>query len=165
MNTLSYFAYGSNMSSKRLQARTPSARVIGTGILRGHRLVFHKQSTIDGSGKCDVIKSRSDQVCGVLYKIDKTEKTILDHLEGLGLGYDEKSVPIFLSSGDCVSAVTYFATNIRSSLKPFSWYLNHVLTGAREARLPSVYVKSLEETKATEDPDRERWAREIAIYQ
>ena len=47
-----YFAYGSNMSSRRLKNRVESANVISTGILEKYKLKFHKISE-DGSGKCD----------------------------------------------------------------------------------------------------------------
>ena len=35
-----YFAYGSNMSTPRLQARLPHARPLGPAWLDGHRLAF-----------------------------------------------------------------------------------------------------------------------------
>ena len=37
-----YFAYGSNMLSRRFLKRVPSANALGTGILRHHQLAFHK---------------------------------------------------------------------------------------------------------------------------
>ncbi|TNF88372.1 MAG: gamma-glutamylcyclotransferase, partial [Gammaproteobacteria bacterium] len=43
MDSLYYFAYGSNMSPARLQARVPSARPLGVYRLKGHRLSFHKR--------------------------------------------------------------------------------------------------------------------------
>lgn len=51
-----YFAYGSNMLTERLIARTPSARPVGTSLLPGHRLTFHKRGR-DGSGKCDAFET------------------------------------------------------------------------------------------------------------
>ncbi len=117
------------MSSNRLKARVPSAITIGKGVLQEHRLVFHKISRKDGSGKCDVIKSESDDVIGVLFEIDRAEKSTLDKAEGLNYGYDEKAVIVKLESGATVSAVTYFATNIDASLKPYTWYVRHVLEG------------------------------------
>ena len=164
MSTLIYFAYGSNMSSRRLKARVPSATVIGPGALDGHRLAFHKVSTKDGSAKCDIVESGPDHVLGVLFEIDAAEKSTLDRLEGLGSGYEEKTVDIMLRSGACKRAFAYSATNIDDSLKPYSWYKRHVLEGAREARLPSAYVELLEKVDAIEDPDEAREASELAIY-
>jgi gamma-glutamylcyclotransferase (GGCT)/AIG2-like uncharacterized protein YtfP len=163
MKKLKYFAYGSNMSSMRLKARVPSAAVIGTGVLRGHRLVFHKVSN-DGSGKCDVTESESDDVMGVLYEINEIEKLALDRVEGLNHGYDEKAVNVQLASGEVVSAVTYFATNTDPGLRPYTWYKRHVLEGAREAKLPSDYTSEIEKISAIEDSDKLREASELAVY-
>jgi gamma-glutamylcyclotransferase len=163
MKKLKYFAYGSNMSSMRLKARVPSAAVIGTGVLRGHRLVFHKVSN-DGSGKCDVTESESDDVMGVLYEINEIEKLALDRVEGLNHGYDEKAVNVQLASGEVVSAVTYFATNTDPGLRPYTWYKRHVLEGAREAKLPSDYTSEIEKISAIEDSDKLREASERAVY-
>jgi gamma-glutamylcyclotransferase len=164
MSKLIYFAYGSNMSSRRLKARLPSATVIGPGALDGHRLAFHKVSTKDGSAKCDIVESCSEQVLGVLFEIDETEKPMLDQLEGLGNGYEEKAVNIGLRSGASMRAFAYSATNIDASLRPYTWYKHHVLEGAREARLPPAYMELLERVGAIQDPDKEREASELAIY-
>jgi len=163
MKKLKYFAYGSNMSSKRMKARVPFAGVIGVGVLRGHRLVFHKVSH-DGSGKCDVIESDSDDVMGVLYEINEVEKLALDSVEGLDHGYKEKAIKVELTSGEVMSAVTYFATNTDPLLRPYTWYLRHVLEGARKANFPSEYTSMIEAMSAIEDPDKLREANELAIY-
>ena len=164
MSKLSYFAYGSNMSSRRLQARVPSARAIGMAMLTGHRLVFHKPGRTDGSGKCDVVKSDAGEVWGVIFDIDVAEKLNLDRLEGLNHGYAEKTVTVTLKSGVRMDAVTYFAIKTDPNLKPFSWYKRHVLEGAREARLPHGYIEFLEQTSAMEDYNKEREAEELSIY-
>lgn len=151
------------MSSRRLQARVPSATAIGPGILAGHRLVFHKVSK-DGSAKCDVVESGSDRVRGVLFEIDEAEKEVLDRVEGLGAGYGQKTVEIRLQPAVHASAFTYFATNVDAGLRPYTWYKRHVLEGAREARLPHAHIEALERVTAIEDPNKEREARELAIY-
>src|SRR5258706_268593 len=90
------FAYGSNMSTRRLCERVPSARVIGVGVLKGHKLCWHKVSKKDGSGKCDAALTDAGgaEVYGVLYEIALAEKPKLDSAEGLGAGYDEKDVVV-----------------------------------------------------------------------
>lgn len=146
------FAYGSNMSSTRLRARVPSARVIGRGVLHGHQLVWHKVS-IDGSGKCDVITSDTPDaaVHGVVYAIDQSEKATLDHAEGLGKGYDERKVVVEVGGAPLV-ATMYYATRKDPGLKPYSWYKAHVLAGAREHDLPLAYIAALEAVEAKQEP-------------
>jgi cation transport regulator ChaC len=164
MKELIYFAYGSNMSTKRLKARAPSAKVLGTGILDGYALAFHKVSQNDGSAKCDIVESLSGQVLGVLFEISKPDKSDLDRWEGLNLGYEEMMVEIRTETGNTVSAFTYFATITDRELQPFTWYKRHVLEGAREAGLLSAYIKTIESIPATEDDDKQREAKELAIY-
>lgn len=164
MGTITYFAYGSNMSLKRLQKRVPSAEPKGRAVLRCHRLAFHKVSK-DKSGKCDIPPSKeSDEVWGRLYHIDDKDKECLDCYEGLGYGYDDKCVTVELDCGTGVCAMTYYATEKDCTLKPYTWYIKHILVGAKEARLPPDYIKSLETIKAIEDPCEEREAKELEIY-
>jgi gamma-glutamylcyclotransferase len=160
-----YFAYGSNMSVRRMQKRIPSASALTTATLDRYRLAFHKVGR-DGSAKCDVLTSpRSDElVHGVLYRIAPRHKSDLDAHEGLGHGYAEKRVAVTRADGTRCDAFLYVATHIDAALKPFRWYREHVLRGAREHGLPAAYIARILATEVAEDPDAERHAIELAIY-
>ena len=144
-DTYLYFAYGSNMSSERLRARTPSAISLGRARLPGYTLCWHKLGR-DGSGKCDIEPSDAPgtTVWGVLYEIDRAERDGLDSVEGLGVGYDEHTVQV---ETDTVvrEAVTYNARRgkIDAALRTLDWYKRFVLRGATEHGLPSEYVARL----------------------
>nr|WP_079782950.1 gamma-glutamylcyclotransferase family protein [Pseudomonas sp. LPH1] len=163
---MKYFAYGSNMSLPRLKARVPSAERIGVFTLVEHTLRFHKMSKKDGSGKCDALFTGNpdDYVIGALFEISNDEKCILDRAEGLGYGYEEKRITVSDSQGNTYEAVTYYATNTDPSLLPYSWYLHHVINGAKETGVPSTYLDALLATDSREDPNKERDASERAIY-
>jgi hypothetical protein len=162
---MKYFAYGSNMSLARLQARTPSARRLGTAILEAHDLRFHKAGK-DGSGKCDVVYTGgAERVYGVLYEIDDSEMPILDEAEGLGINYGRKDITLVCSQGELVDAAMYFALKIDESLTPYSWYVRHVLVGAVEVGLPDDYVQRIAMVVAITDPDIERDRLERAIHE
>ena len=156
---MKYFAYGSNMSHKRLQARVPSAQVMGIAKLHGYSLAWHKVSK-DGSGKCDIVKEYSpdNYVWGVLYEIEASDKKYLDRAEGLGNGYDEKMVMI-ASGSEMIAATTYFATKIDSTLRPYHWYKALVEEGARENALPDEYREKINSQECIEDPDESRAER------
>jgi len=160
-----YFAYGSNMSLVRLQKRVPSAKLIGVFALKAHQLRFHKSSK-DGSGKCDTFETGNerDAVVGALFEINDSEKRELDRAEGLNYGYDEKVVTVQNDLKGEFQAVTYYATNIDSSLKPYSWYLNHVVIGAREIDVPTQYLSIIEATESIEDLDKNRDSDQRAMY-
>ncbi|MDZ7694296.1 MAG: gamma-glutamylcyclotransferase [Balneolaceae bacterium] len=165
---MKYFAYGSNMSFRRLRNRIKGSRILGTYILKRHDLRFHKISDTDGSAKCDVYYTgqKTDSVYGVLYRIRKSAKQILDEIEGLGKGYEEKKVQLVSTDNHSEEeGVTYYATNIDPSLAPYRWYLEHVLKGADEAGLPNAYVQKIRKVKAMRDPDEARMKRELGIYQ
>lgn len=161
-----YFAYGSNMSTKRLVYRVPSARKIDTGILEKHQLAFHKVSNVDGTAKCDATETGNPQHCiyGVLYHLEREEKPILDRIEGLGKGYNIKEVQIQTVNGPVITAFTYYATNTNPALIPLDWYKEHVLRGAVENGLPSPYIQAIEAVDVREDDNMERRTKELSIY-
>ena len=157
------FAYGSNMLVRRLRERAPSARVIGTGLLHGHTLRWHKVG-MDRSGKCDAFATGNhlDRVHGVLYELSLADKPALDAAEGLGAGYDEKLVDIHTQSG-VVPAHLYYATRIDPGMVAFNWYKAFVVAGARQHGLPAGYIATLMSAPAAIDPDPDRTLRNESL--
>lgn len=153
------------MSEKRLLRRIRALK-LGVALLTGHSLRFHKSSEADGSAKCDILETgkSEDIVFGVIYDIDQSQKHILDRYEGLGFGYDMKTVSVKLDD-EFLEAFTYYATSIDTSLKPYHWYKQHVLEGAIENRMPEEYIGSIEAVEAITDKNAERRRRELSIYQ
>ncbi len=154
-----YFAYGSNMSTPRLRKRMPSCKPLGTAILPGHTLRFHKRST-DGSGKCNALADGGDDsVIGILFSFDPSERSKLDEAEGVGKGYEHAMVTVINDKGRRRKVLTYIATadSIDDVLKPYSWYKDFVLAGAAEHNLPEEYVaEHIMSVEAIEDPDEAR---------
>jgi orotidine-5'-phosphate decarboxylase len=163
MTTLLNFSYGSNMLCARITQRVPSARAVGTAVLPGHLLRWHKAGQ-DGSAKCDIVATGStdDQVIGVVYTLSAGEKHLLDAAEGLGNGYDEKEVVLESASG-AITAWTYHATAIDAMVLPFDWYKALVVCGAIEHGLPDAYVRRLQAVPAVADGDAERAQRHWAL--
>jgi len=159
-----YFAYGSNMSRRRLRARVASAEFLGLGLLNHYALAFHKVSETDGSGKCDIVTTRDSTVYGALFRIAEADLATLDWYEGTGIGYERHRVSVQTSAGQGVAAWTYIATKTDPGLRPYHWYKRHLLEGALEARLPEDYVRRIEAVEAIEDPDVKRASQELAIY-
>ncbi len=153
-----YFAYGSNMLTRRLTAprRAPSAKFIGTGYIEGYRLTFDKASN-DGSGKCDAEATGNpeDRVYGVVYSIAEDEAGALDTAEAVGHGYRKGEIDILTPQGP-LRAVAYFATQKNARLLPFHWYKSFVVQGAIEHELPEIYIERLQAVQSQEDTFADR---------
>ena len=163
--TFQYFAYGSNMLTRRLIAadRAPSAKAIGIGYIKCRRLTFSKVSQ-DGSGKCDaeLTGKKTDRVYGVIFGIALTDKAALNNAEGLEKGYAEEHVDVVTGSGT-VQVVTYIATKKEPVLRPYHWYKSITVAGAVEHGLPKDYVEWLRAFESIEDPNAERRAKNEAL--
>lgn len=163
-----YFAYGSNMSTAWLRMRTPGCVPLGIATLPGHVLRFHKRSN-DGSGKCNALAGGNDtKVIGVLFSFDPAELAELDRAEGAGAGYERAMVTVTDEAGDSRKVLTYLATpdHIDDSLKPYGWYKDVVLAGAREHGLPSDYIADhIQPVEAVEDPDKARDRKQRAKFE
>lgn len=158
--TFKYFAYGSNMLTRRLTAknRAPSAKPVGIGYAEGRRLTFDKVSQ-DGSGKCDAEATGkiTDRVYGVVFEIPLAEKAALDKAEGLGKGYAGERIEVVTAEGK-VQLDTYIATKKEPVLRPYHWYKAITVAGAVEHGLPKDYVEWLRAFESIEDPNAERRA-------
>ena len=162
MAAVHYFAYGSNMLTTRLRARTPSARPLHLATLPGRRLAFHKQGK-DGSGKCDIAPGRpADQVIGVVFQLDEAELPALDRAEGAGYGYARAEVIVRQETTE-LACVCYEATRIDPTLQPFGWYRQLVIAGLLEHGAPDWYLRQVMAVGWLHDPDPHRHAQRGAV--
>ena len=160
------FAYGSNLLTPRLRERTPSARTVTLARLEGHELRFHKRGSRDRSGKADAYRTGRARtwVRGVVWEISAAELPALDRAEGRGAGYERVEVAV-QADGGAVEAFVYLAQTeaIDDRLRPFTWYRDLVVAGAREHGFPADYVEAIERVDTRPDPDRERARRMRAL--
>jgi hypothetical protein len=157
--TLNYFAFGSNLASRRLRQRIPQASVHCVAILK-------QQNDRGQSGKCDIDFTGDPEhlVYGVIYRMTRSEKEQLDIVEGAGFGYDHKTIEVIALHGEVIEAFTYYALDIDHDQQPFHWYKEHVLRGALEHDFPPHYVEHIRSTASIDDHDPERHHRELSIY-
>ena len=162
---MNYFAYGSNMLTRRLTdpSRAPSAVTLGIAMAPGFVVRFHKMGA-DGSGKCTLIATAGESVTahGVLYEVSEADCARLDRVEGVHTGgYLRLSLQIRLDDDRKMNATTYVAgpRYIDASRVPFDWYRDLVVAGAIEHGLPASYVEELMRAPVVSDPDAARAAR------
>jgi gamma-glutamylcyclotransferase len=167
-NTMTYFAYGSNMLTARLLFRCPGAEKIEPAFLTGYTLCFDKRSR-DGSGKCTIryTGSPSDVVHGVLFTIPQSQVCSLARAEGEGTDYDRVAIQAETKDDKTVPAETYIAkeAKIDRHAMPYDWYLDLVATGAELHGLPHTYIEGLRKVQVIPDPTPQRRERLEALRQ
>ncbi|MDX1404637.1 MAG: gamma-glutamylcyclotransferase family protein [Woeseiaceae bacterium] len=156
--TRRYLAYGSNLHPLRLCDRLPSSRLLGVTRLQGYSVRFDKRSK-DGSGKCHLSPANNpdDLAFGAVYEIAAREKELLDRIEGLGRGYDERSMDVIVN-GNEYSVFTYTAqaSYVNPELLPYDWYKALVLEGARFLEFPEDYVSYIKSLNTQADRNEAR---------
>lgn len=161
--TTLYFAFGSNMSTPRLQRRCPSARVVTRALAPGHCVAFEKLSE-DTSGKATLVTCEgSDFAVGVVYELSGSDVDELDAFEGPGYRrFDEFPVSC-LDTGQDLQACTYIAKKNVSGLKPYDWYLALILAGLAEHDMSARYAQRLQMTAYDIDENVSRTSRQNAL--
>lgn len=160
---MQYFAYGSNMLTRRLtdSSRAPSAIARGVARAPGFAVRFHKVGQ-DGSGKCTLINAAAEAAAyGVLYEVAEAEFDRLDRVEGVHAGgYVRRSVQLRLAGDRTTQAMTYVAgeRHVDATCIPFDWYRDLVAAGAIEHGLPAKYVEEITRVPTVPDPDDARAA-------
>lgn len=136
----------------------PSANLLGVVELDKYRLAFHKKGQ-DGSSKCNLVRTDSefDRVYGAVYELEQEHKNVLDCFEGTGYGYRDQQI-MLQCQGQAYKCFTYFAqqSHIVEKLKPYHWYKQLVVRGARYLRFPDSYLVLIESIESVEDPDEKR---------
>ena len=71
---------------------------------------------------------------------------------------------IVTEPGEYIKAFTYYATRTAAGIKPFHWYKQHVLSGAKEHCFPEHYIDTIVAIHSLEDEDFDRTENELSIY-
>lgn len=162
---MKYFAYGSNMLTRRLThpSRAPSACASGIAVAPGFVVKFHKIG-MDGSGKCTLVSTPNleNVAYGVLYELADRDVAGLDRAEGVHTGgYVRCPINLRHPRGGTTSAMTYIADDrfVDSERKPFDWYRDLVVAGAKEHGLPARYIEEIARIPGVADADTRRSAQ------
>lgn len=147
-----YFAYGSNMALWVMSEICAEHDLVGIAQLPDHRLAFTRYSQGWQGGICDVLYSPGDTVWGGLFMIGETCHDALDLNTHYGVGYTSMGVDVLMPDGTPYHVIAY--TVLRKSLREFPpsrAYLDTMLEGARELRLPKEYIKFLKSIEVSAD--------------
>ncbi|NVB39189.1 gamma-glutamylcyclotransferase [Pseudenhygromyxa sp. WMMC2535] len=135
-----YFAYGSNMSRARLEARVGVVRDLGAIHLPGHVHRFSKRGR-DGTGKGNVeARAAQDLVWGVLYDLGAAQFEALRAFES---GYREARLGMDAAHLGRVEALSFVACEAVAELAPTTAYLEHYRQGVVEHGIPATYLQEI----------------------
>ena len=163
--TIHYLAYGSNLHPARLEARLGPVQCLGKVALPGWRLCFDKRGS-DGSTKANLraAPASQHQAWGAVFELDRSQYITLDRFEGVGRGYETFWLDLVLDRRE-QPALTYLSPSHwrATDSKPYDWYRDLVLAGARYHDFPEAYCAAVAAVPVVSDPDRKRAARQKAL--
>ncbi|MEJ7779111.1 MAG: gamma-glutamylcyclotransferase [Daejeonella sp.] len=131
-----YFAYASNLKISILEERIgDKIQNCLPGRLPDYGFRFNRRNS-DGSARANIVVSESEDVYGLVCRVDQKYK---DKLLKTEPGYLLISVAVETEQGD-VNAFTFISESDDEGIYPTKQYLNSILEGAREQGLPEEYV-------------------------
>jgi len=154
-----YFAYGSNMhEGKRKEvmerAGSGSFDFFAVGELRGWRFAINKRAEHQpGMAWANIVKDENSVVHGVLFEIDDSIEERLDRVEGVGrnvrFAYLKEEETHVLCGDKLFKPLIYIAHSeaIEEGLYTTKGYLESIIKGAKEFKLPTNYVEYLKSFK------------------
>ncbi|KAL0850990.1 hypothetical protein ABMA28_006883 [Loxostege sticticalis] len=154
--TFFYFAYGSNLLKKRIHINNPSAVFVGIGRLNDHTLDFFKYSEKWCGAVATVVPADGASVWGAVWNIDSSGIPALDKQEGVSTNtYFPKTVAVCKCDEAEIECRTYQLTDIPTGnirghdtelpfeRRPSITYLDCIIKGAMECKLPEDYIENL----------------------
>uniref|UniRef100_A0ABD2WPY5 gamma-glutamylcyclotransferase n=1 Tax=Trichogramma kaykai TaxID=54128 RepID=A0ABD2WPY5_9HYME len=156
--TFLYFAYGSNMLSKRIHINNPTAVQKHIGVLKDHRLDFIWFSKRWGGCASTVVPTFGSEVWGVVWEIDLCDLPALDWQENVQDNlYYRKNITVTTEAGENVDCYVYEQCvlpeehvepgSLPEDRQPSLIYLNTMINGAKEFNLPNGYIEFLKSFK------------------
>ena len=103
-----YIAYGSNLNLRQMSYRCPTAKVVGTAVLRNWRLLFCGVATIE--------RYKGGEVPVLVWDIQPKDERALDIYEGYPQLYRKETVRVTLN-GKQVKAMIYIMNKCKY------WYI------------------------------------------
>jgi hypothetical protein len=86
-----YIAYGSNLNVGQMKFRCPTARIIGTAIIKDYELLFKGSKT---GSYLTIEKKKGEEVPVVIWETQESDEQALDRYEGYPQFYYKKEMII-----------------------------------------------------------------------
>ncbi len=157
MTRFVYFAYGSNLLAARLRARCPSALFLGVATAVGWSVAFDVLSR-DGSSKLGLRPSPGARAFVAMWRIDEAARPGLAAAEGANY-VETRGLSVTDVHGVELGVDTWLPRRPSEIGRPYDWYLDLALAGARECDLPSETIAVFATAEVAVDPLHDRPGR------
>lgn len=140
-----YFGYGSNLDTEHMRKRC-GGRFFTIAYLPNYRLAFTLRCwKWPGGWAADVVSSKDSIVWGAVYELSDSQLERLDKSEGLDRSaYIREKVTVYRPNGKTLLGVWTYFVKAKGEGKPAKAYIEILIRGARQIRLPQEYIKFLE---------------------
>ena len=134
-----YVAYGSNLNTYQMKFRCPTARLVGTGIIKDHELQFKGRKD---SAFATIAPSEGGTVPVAVWELQPRDEKALDRYEGFPNYYFKQDIPVEMKNGETVNGMVYIM-NLRQDFGiPSTGYVQTVSEGYHNCRLDTSVLKN-----------------------
>ena len=124
-----YLAYGSNLNLTQMATRCPTARVIGSTVLKDYRLLFRGPHA---GAVATVEPYEGSGVPVLVWELTPADEAALDRYEGWPYLYRKETIKVKLN-GKTVKAMVYIMNDGRPLGTPSCYYYSVILEGYKSA--------------------------------
>ncbi|MCJ1296029.1 hypothetical protein MMC34_007594 [Xylographa carneopallida] len=139
-----YFAYGSNLSLVQMQARCPSSKFVGVGLLSGWRWIINERGYANVVATDEVSNTGvpASYIYGLVYTLTSADEDSLDMYEGVPEAYTKEKLSIsfwpeggqpVVGAGQEAVALVYVDRERTGDGVPWPEYVHRMRRGMQEA--------------------------------
>ncbi|XP_075216914.1 gamma-glutamylcyclotransferase-like [Lycorma delicatula] len=155
LQTFLYFAYGSNLLAQRIHIANPSAERKTIGKVLNYRLDFNNYSQRWKGAAGTIAPDNNTVVWGAVWELDNKHLESLDNQEGVADNiYRVIQVNVITPEGNEIKCRCYELCDLPPALGknekfpesryPSKAYLDTIIAGAKESKLPDEYIKYIQ---------------------
>lgn len=139
---MKYLAYGSNLNITQMKRRCPSAKIVGTAMLNGYRLMY--KGSMTGS-YLTIEKTKGHKVPLGIWEINDSDLVSLDRYEGYPIFYYRKLMTITITddkgNDKNEKAIIYIMHEDRSLGCPSDGYVKTCIDGYTDFGFDTSFLK------------------------
>ena len=134
-----YIAYGSNLNLYQMKFRCPTARLVGTGIIKDHELQFKGRKD---SAFATIAPSEGGTVPVAVWELQPRDEKALDRYEGYPNYYFKQDIPVEIKNGETINGMVYIMDLRQDFGIPSPGYVQTVSEGYHNCRLDTSVLKN-----------------------